>query len=195
MAQRVATEYKNVVLELKPTELQSFITLFNNPDFNPEVRIYENGEKELVLHDNGEEIPLTFKWLGTFYYFEGEYTIRNLKLANQMRVAVRKYKGTAIAHRIFPDYTMIYTYRGGNVIRIIEEKKGVLTLVFEYKDTAGELQRLYESRGAEDEIAWIRLYIDQLLDLRNRNDVLKMTTTEIDRRLLELTQQLFVLEA
>jgi hypothetical protein len=111
-----------------------------------------------------------------------------------MRLAVRKFKGTAVAHRIFPDFTMIYTYRDGNVIRIIEEKKGVLTLVFEYKDTAGELQRLYESRGAEDEITWIRLYIDQLLDLRNRTDVLN-TIQEIDRRLLELTQQLFVLEA
>ena len=195
MAQRVATEYKKVVLELKPTELQSFITLFSNPEFNPEVRVYENGEKEIVLHDNGEEIPLSFKWLGTCYHFEGDYTIRNLKLANQMRVAVRKFKGTAIAHRIFPDYTMIYTYKDGNVIRIIEEKKGVLTLVFEYKDTAGELQRLYESRGAEDEITWIHLCIDQLLDLRNRNNVLNMATKEIDCRLLELTKQLFVLEA
>lgn len=195
MAQRVATEYKNVVLELKPTELQYFITLFSNSEFNPEVRIYENGEKELVLNDNGEEIPLSFKWSGSCYHFEGDYIIRNLKLANQMRLAVRKFKGTAVANRIFPGYTMIYTYRGGKVIRIIEEKKGVLTLVFEHKDTAGALQRLYESRGAEDEIAWIRLYIDQLLDLRIRNDALNMTTKKIDVRLLELTQQLFVLEA
>jgi len=194
MAQRVATEYKNVVLELKPTELQSFITLFNNPEFNPEVRIYDNGERELVLHDNGEEIPLTFKWVGNCYHFEGEYIIRNLKLANQMRMAVRKFKGTAIAHRIFPDFTMIYTYRDGKVVQIMEEKKGVLTLVFEYKDTAGELQRMYESMGAEDEISWIRLYIDQLLDLRNWTVKLK-DIKEIDEQLLALSKRLFVLEA
>jgi hypothetical protein len=122
MAQRVATEYKNVVLELKPTELQSFITLFNNPEFNPEVRIYDNGERELVLHDNGEEIPLTFKWVGNCYHFEGE------------------------------------------------------------------------SMGAEDEISWIRLYIDQLLDLRNRTVKLK-DIKEIDEQLLALSKRLFVLEA
>lgn len=195
MAQRVATEYKNVVLELKPTELQSFITLFNTPDFHPEVRVFENGETELVLHDNGQEIPLTFKWMGTHYHFEGAYTIYNLKLANQMRIAVRQFRGTAIAHRVFSGYTMIYYYLDGTVIRIVEEKKGVLTLVFEYKDTAGELQRLYESRGTEYEISWIRVYIDQLLDLRNRRGVINASTNEIDHRLQELAHRLFVLEA
>lgn len=195
MAQRVATEYKKVVLELKPTELHSFISLFGAPEFHSEICVLENGETELVLHDNEEEIPFSFKWMGTHYHFEGAYTIHNLKLANQMRMAVRKFKGTAIAHRIFPGYTMTYTYLDGNVVRITEEKKGIVSLVYEYKDTTGELQKMYESRIAEDEISWIRIYIDQLLDLRNKSSMLSLSTKNIDQQLHELSHRLFVLEA
>lgn len=195
MAQRVATEYKKLVLELNTWQMQSFIEMFQRGEFNTEVRVYDNGEKEIVLFDREEEIPLSFKLVGNLYTFEGGYTIRDARLANHMRQAVRRFKGTAVVHRMYPTYTMIYHYSEGKVMKIIEQKGDSQTLVFEYRDTVGDLQRLYEAQGVEDQIAWLRVYIDQLLDLRNRHQVIQLPTEEIDRQLASLSHQLFVLEA
>ncbi|MCI1695523.1 non-ribosomal peptide synthetase module [Aneurinibacillus aneurinilyticus] len=195
MAQRVATEYKKLVLELSTWQLQSFIEMFQNTEFETEVRVYDNGEKEIVLYDRGGEIPLSFKLVGGMYTFEGGYTIRDIKLANHMRQAVRRFKGTAVVHRMYPTYTMIYHYQEGKVMRIIEQKGDGQTLVFEYRDTVGDLQRLYESRGVEDQIAWLRVYIDQLLDFRNQRQAAHLPTEDVDRQLADLSHQLFMLEA
>ncbi|GED17785.1 hypothetical protein SAMN04487909_1383 [Aneurinibacillus migulanus] len=195
MAQRVATEYKKLVLELSTWQLQSFIEMFQNTEFETEVRVYDNGEKEIVLFDRGGEIPLSFKLIGDMYTFEGGYTIRDAKLANHMRQAVRRFKGNAVVHRMYPTYTMIYHYQEGKVMRIIEQKGDGQTLVFEYRDTIGDLQRLYESRGVEDQIAWLRVHIDQLLDFRNRRQAAHLPTRDVDRQLADLSHQLFMLEA
>ncbi|ERI08953.1 hypothetical protein HMPREF0083_02946 [Aneurinibacillus aneurinilyticus ATCC 12856] len=195
MAQRVATEYKKLVLELSTWQLQSFIEMFQNTEFETEVRVYDNGEKEIVLYDRGGEIPLSFKLVGDMYTFEGGYTIQDIKLANHMRQAVRRFKGTAVVHRMYPTYTMIYHYQEGKVMRIIEQKGDGQTLVFEYRDTVGDLQRLYESRGVEDQIAWLRVYIDQLLDFRNQRQAAHLPTEDVDRQLADLSHQLFMLEA
>ncbi|MED0735899.1 non-ribosomal peptide synthetase module [Aneurinibacillus thermoaerophilus] len=195
MAQRVATEYKKLVLELSTWQLQSFIEMFQCAEFETEVRVYDNGEKEIVLFDREKEIPLSFKLIGNMYTFEGRYTIRDAKLANQMRQAVRRFKGDAVVYRVYPTYTMIYHYKEGKVMKIIERKGDSETLVFEYRDTVGDLQRLYEAQGAEDQIAWLRVHIDQLLDFRNQRQAAHLPTEEVDRQLATLSHQLFVLEA
>ncbi len=195
MAQRVATEYKKLVLELQASEMESFIHLFQHAEFETEVRIFENGEKEIVLFSKEEQLPFSFKLNGNKYTCEGACMIRDVKLANQVRIAVRKFKGTAIAHRIYPTYTMIYYYVSGNVIKIVEQKQDRETIVFEYKDTLGDMQRLFEASGVEDEIKWIRMHIDQLLDLRNKRTILQLPNAKIDRQLNELSHQLFILEA
>lgn len=196
MAQRVATEYKKLVLELSTLQLQSFIEMFEHAEYGTHVRVFENGETEVVLLDKGRELPLSFKLIGhDMYTCEGQYTIHDAKLANQMRLAVRKFKGCGIAHRLYPTYTMVYEYEAGRVKKIVEQREGQEKLVFEYKDTLGDMQRLFEACGVEDEIAWSRLQIDQLLDLRNKRAAQCLSTAEIDRRLAELSKQLFVLEA
>jgi hypothetical protein len=195
MAQRVATEYKKLVLELSTWQLQSFIEMFQGEDFETEVRVYDNGETEIVLCDKEGKIPLSFKLIGNLYTFEGGYTIRDAKLANHMRQAVRRFKGTAVVHRMYPTYTMIYHYREGKVMKIIEQKGDKETLVFEYRDTIGDLQRLYEAQGVEDQIAWLRMHIDQLLDFRNQRQAAHLPTGEVDRQLAELSHQLFIVEA
>ncbi|MBN6189332.1 non-ribosomal peptide synthetase module [Aneurinibacillus sp. BA2021] len=195
MAQRVATEYKKLVLELSTLQLQSFIEMFQSGEFTTEVRVFENGEKEIVLFDRESIIPLSFKRVGATYTFEGGYTIRDAKLANHMRQAVRRFKGTAVVHRVYSSYTMIYHYKEGKVMKIIEQKGDSQSLVFEYQDTAGDLQRLFEARGVEDQIAWLRIQIDQLLDFRNCRLAAHLSTAEVDLQLKELSHQLFVAEA
>lgn len=196
MAQRVATEYKKLVLELSTLQLQSFIGMFECAEYGTQVRVFENGETEVVLLDKGRELPLSFKLIAhDMYTCEGQYKIHDAKLANQMRLAVRKFKGSGIAHRLYPTYTMVYEYEGGRVMKIVEQREGQEKLVFEYKDTLGDMQRLFEACGVEDEIAWSRLHIDQLLDLRNNRAASGLPTAEIDRKLAELSKQLFVMEA
>ncbi|WCK52482.1 non-ribosomal peptide synthetase module [Aneurinibacillus sp. Ricciae_BoGa-3] len=195
MAQRVATEYKKMVLKLNPAELQSFIDLFQAAEFQTEIRIYENGETEIVLTDKETKVPLSFKRMGNLYTFDGTCTISDMKLANQMRMAVKKFKGTGVAHRFYPTYTMIYYYGAGNVMKIVERRGTEDKVVYQFKDTAGELQRLFERCGVEDEISWVRFYIDQLLDMRNERYHMSLPTEEIDRQLNKLSHQLFVLEA
>ncbi|WP_027414998.1 hypothetical protein [Aneurinibacillus terranovensis] len=195
MAQRVATEYKNIVLKLSTAELQSFVHLFQAAEFQTEIRVYENGETEVVLFDKEEQVPLPFKRVGNTYTFKGECIITDVKLANQMRMAVKKFKGTGIVHRIYPTYTMIYHYGDGNVIKIVECRNHQESIVYEWKDTLGELQRLFEARAVEDEISWLRMNADQLLDLRNTRRSLQLSTEQIDRQLTELSHQLFILEA
>ncbi|MFT9850206.1 non-ribosomal peptide synthetase module [Aneurinibacillus sp. REN35] len=195
MAQRVATEYKKLVLELSTLQLQSFIEMFQTGEFKSEVRVYENGEKEIVLFDRERLIPLSFKLVGATYTFEGGYTIRDAKLANHMRQAVRRFKGSAVVHRVYPSYTMIYHYNEGKVMKIIEQKGDSQSLVFEYRDTVGDLQRLFEARGVEDQIAWLRVQIDQLLDFRNGRLAAHLSTEDVDRQLEKLSHQLFVAEA
>ncbi|BAU28333.1 hypothetical protein DFP93_101413 [Aneurinibacillus soli] len=196
MAQRVATEYKKLVLELSTLQLQSFVGMFDHAEFSTQVRIFENGETEVVLLDKGMELPLSFKRIGhDTYTCEGQYKIYDAKLANQMRMAVRKFKGCGIVHRLYPTYTMVYEYTGGHVMRIMEQKDGQERLVFEYKDTLGDMQRLFEACGVEDRIDWTRLHIDQLLDLRNQRITDGLSTEDVDHQLTELSQQLFMMEA
>ena len=191
MAQRVATMYNKVKLELSPHQLKDFVKLFESHHNSTQIRVFENGDTEMILFDNGNEIPLVFHPLGPHYIFEGSFVVKDLQLANTVRKAVQECKGHALVHRLYQKHIMEYHYAYGNVVKIQEIRGENTKLVYEYKDTIGNLTRLYSERGVEDEIAWVRLQIDQLLDLR-----MKAThTEEIDARLKELTQELFILEA
>ncbi|RXT15298.1 non-ribosomal peptide synthetase module [Ammoniphilus sp. CFH 90114] len=191
MAQRVATMYKQVKLELSPHQLKEFVKLFETHHTSTQIRVFENGDTEMILFDNGNEIPLVFHPLGPHYCFEGSFVVKDLQLANTMRKAVQECKGHALVHRLYHKHIMEYHYAYGNVVKIQEIRGEKTKLIFEYKDTIGALTRLFQERGVEDQIAWVRLQIDQLLDLR-----MKVTNKqEIDTRLKELTQELFILEA
>lgn len=77
MARRIATEYKLLELDLNSQQLQEFMKLFSKSDFKTEVRVFENGDTEFILFDEGNEIPLAFRNMGSFYKFEGSYTIKS----------------------------------------------------------------------------------------------------------------------
>ncbi|GBF73936.1 hypothetical protein PA598K_02261 [Paenibacillus sp. 598K] len=196
MAQRLATEYVKGRLQLTSDEMNKFIRFFGDQHVRLGVRVLEGGNQELVLEDvaGGEEVHLTFERQKDLYV--GVLTCRLLKpkLTNAMRKAVSMFKGDAIVHRIYPTYTMVYHYVGGTVKKIIEQSSGRSRLIFEWKDTLGQLERQFNSRLVEQEIRMAQNAINELLDLRNQC-ASAAEIESIDARLSELTHKLFVLEA
>ena len=196
MAQRLATEYVKGRLQLTSDEMNRFIRFFGDQHVRLGVRVLEGGNQELVLEDvaGGEEVHLTFERQKDLYV--GVLTCRLLKpkLTNAMRKAVSMFKGDAVVHRIYPTYTMVYHYTQGAVKKIIEQSKGQSRLIFEWKDTLGQLEKQFKSRLVEQEIAMAQNAINELLDLRNQS-VSPEEIQSIDIRLAELTRKLFVLEA
>jgi hypothetical protein len=193
MAQRIATEYKQIQLELTNQQLQAFINFFKAKNFPTEVRVFDNGDTEFILFDKGSEIPLAFRNIGYLFHYEGSYVIKDTELASTMQKAVHDFKGHALVHRIYDNYVMEYHYQYGNVTKIIERKSSGSRLVFEYNDPALHLSLLFAEQGVEDEIAWIKLQIDMLLDQRTRAKGVMLRS--IDEKLRELTKELFIAEA
>lgn len=196
MANRLATEYVKTCLQLTEAEMDSFIRMFKDHGASMQVKVLENGNQEVVLQDDaGEEIVLSFERKMNLYVCQGTCRIHNKNIVNLMRKAVSVFKGDAIVHRIYTGYTMVYTYKQGAVVKITENTETSEKIVYEYRDTAGQLERLYNKKNeVEAEIDAIRAQINSLLDLRN--EIAENGIREhIDGRLHKLTHRLFVLEA
>lgn len=191
MAQRVATIYKQIKLQLSPNQLKSFFNVFDHDHGPTQFRVYENGDNELLLSDHGNEIPLVFHPLGPLFIFEGSFVMKDIKLANTMRKAVELGKGHAVVHRLYNNHIMEYHYKNGKVTKIQEIRGEHVRLVYEYKDTIGYLNRLFAQHGVEDQIQWIKLQIDLLLDLRLKTN----TPHPIDQQLQTLVKELYLSEA
>jgi hypothetical protein len=72
--------------------------------------------------------------------------------------------------------------------------KGQSRIIYEFKDTAGQLARQFLNRGIEQRIEQVQSTVNELLDLRNQTTI----TSEIkmiDASLKEQTRILFMLEA
>ncbi|WP_424768117.1 non-ribosomal peptide synthetase module [Paenibacillus sp. sgz302251] len=196
MAKRLATEYVNAKLQLTNEEMAKFIRMFEEQQLRLEVLVLDNGNQELVLEDVAgmEEVRLTFERQQNYYVCVLTCRFVGLRLTNAMRKAVSAFRGSAIVNRIYSHYTMIYHYMNGSVIKIVESSKTGDRVVFEFKDTLGQLERVFRSRLIEREIGLINNAVNELLDLRNQTKDAK-EIYRIDERLTELTSKLFVLEA
>ncbi|AFC32734.1 hypothetical protein [Paenibacillus mucilaginosus] len=195
MANRLATEYVKTCLQLTEAEMISFIQMFVDQGASLQVKVLENGNQEVVLPDDSEEeINLSFERKNNLYICQGTCRIRNKDLVNLMRKAVSTYKGDAVVNRIYPAYTMEYTYKQGAVVKIVEKTSQSDKLIYEYKDTLGELQTLFLKNEVEQEIVSLKAQVNSLLDLRNELQDVSLRE-HIDERLQKLTHRLFVLEA
>ncbi|HJV45676.1 MAG TPA: hypothetical protein VJ824_08100 [Bacillota bacterium] len=191
MAQWLSTEYVKALLEVTPAELEQFIQFFRNENFHTEVKVCENGDREVVVADDTDEIPLSFKKLEPYYEFSGSYQIFNEKLACAMRKAMKQFRVYAIVRRVYTGFKMTYYYENGTVVKIVENSGIRERVIYEYSNFNGQLEWIYRNKGAEQEIDVIKSEIDQLLDQRNnQGDII-----EIDARLRTLSHQLFILEA
>ncbi|GIP31340.1 non-ribosomal peptide synthetase module [Paenibacillus sp. J2TS4] len=196
MAHRLATEYVKTCLKLSEAEMTDFIRLFEEQKATLHVKVLDNGNQNVVLHDDasGEEVVLTFEREANEYVCSGSCKLSSPNLVNLMRRAVSRFKGDAIVNRIYSSFIMVYHYHKGNVVKIIEVKGTQKKLVYEYKDTLGQLERLFQNQEPEKEIAGLYVQINQLLDLRNSTPEPEIRE-HIDRKLSGLTHRLFVLEA
>jgi hypothetical protein len=195
MAQRLATEYVKTCLHLTEAEMSSFLDLLTMNQVNPRVKVTENGSQEVVFQDGeDEEVCLSFERKNGYYVCEGSCRLSNPKLTNLMRKAVAQFKGDAIVNRIYTSYTMNYVYKRGSVVQIMEITPSSKKLVFEYKDTLGQLEQMFNQRVVEREIHLILKQINVLLDERNGTQQPEQKL-QIDDELKSLTHKLFVLEA
>lgn len=195
MAQRLATEYVKASLTLTETELTQLERMLIDHGIEFHVKVFENGNQQLEFHDeSGEEVVISFERRAGKYVSEGSYRLNTMPLANLMRKAVSAFKGDAIVNRIYSNFTMVYYYERGTVVKIVEMNEHYQKTIYEFKNTVGRLERLFQEQQVECEIVRVREQVNSLLDER-------LTTADeqqkaaLDRRLSDLTHRLFVLEA
>ncbi len=195
MAKRLATEYLDAKLQLSHDEMSKFVLFLEEQQLQLQVMVLENGNQELVLQDTAgrEEVRLTFQLMKEYYICELSCRLVKPKLTNVMRKVVSAFKGNATVNRIYSHYTMIYHYINGSVRKIVESSNTGERVIFEHKDTLAQLERVFQSRLVEREIRLVHAAINELLDLRNQAKH-ESETSDIDNRLAQLTQKLFVLE-
>lgn len=197
MAQRLATNYAKAYFTMSEEELAQFVSLFANEHVSVDVKVCDNGDRDVILSDKSGEIQLNFLRTGNRYSCDSSYLIRDRQLAEAMRKAMKTFRGQGIVHRIYDGFTMVYHYDQGSVVSIRELTGDEELSVFE--NTASyvsqELEQLFRQMGSEQEIESIRQETDRWLDLRNwarRSAPEKLTA--IDERLSALSKRLFELE-
>lgn len=199
MAQRLATNYASAAFTMSGEEFDQFINHFINENINVQVKICENGDRDVILVDRfGGEVRLSFQRAGNHFCCESSYLIKDLHLANTMRKAMKTFRGHGIVHRIYENFTVVYHYDEGSVISIQEVTEDAETSIFENHthDMKKQLESLFRQNGAEDQISMIRKETDKWLDLRNwamKNAPDKVSS--IDGKLAVMSRQLFALEA
>lgn len=197
MAQRLATNYAKAYFTMNEEELAQFVSLFTNEHISVDVKVCDNGDRDVFLTDNSGEIQLSFLRAGNRYSCDSSYLIRDRQLANAMRKAMKTFRGQGIVHRIYDGFTVVYHYDQGSVVSIQELSGDEETSIFENTapSIANELDSLFQQMGSEREIESLRQETDRWLDLRNwakRTAPEKLTA--IDYRLTALSQRLFELE-
>ncbi|GIO87154.1 hypothetical protein J25TS5_40860 [Paenibacillus faecis] len=195
MAQRLATEYVNASLRLSEVQMSQFIHKVYDPHVRQRVKVLDNGSQEVVLEDDsGEEVHLPFDRRDGYYVCELSFRLEKPHLTNVMRLLFAAFKGSGMVTRIYNGFMMMYYYQEGRVRKIVEFSRDSYKLVYEFKDTLGELQRIYRNNDVEREIENIHSRINALLDQRI---VAKeaASVTAIDDELRGYTRRLFVLEA
>lgn len=196
MAQRLATEYVNTKLQLTNEEMTKLVRMFEDQQIHLQVKVLENGNQELVLEDvaGREEVKLIFEHQQDRYVCKLSCRLKHPKLTNAMRKAVSAFRGDAIVNRIYANFTMIYRYINGAVYQIVESTDSGKRIVFQYRNTAVQLENMFQSRMVEREIGRVMNAINELLDIRNQA-VDPEEIAGIDDRLNRLSHHLFVLEA
>ncbi|WP_422660147.1 non-ribosomal peptide synthetase module [Paenibacillus sp. EC2-1] len=195
MAHRLATEYVNATMQMTDVQMNQFLQSTIASQINFRVKVMDGGGQEIVLEDeSGEEVHLPFERKDGFYVCELSCRLVTSELTNAVRKLFSAYKGSGKVNRIYRGFIMSYDYHEGAVKRIAQLAEDACSLVYEYKNTTGELQRLFNSNETEREIESIQRNINDLLDQRITT-VSPCIIERIDEQLRNYNQRLFVLEA
>lgn len=195
MAHRLATEYVNATMQMTDVQMNQFLQSTITTQINLRVKVMDGGGQEIVLEDEGgEEVHLPFERKDGFYVCELSCRLVTPELTNAVRKLFSACKGSGKVNRIYHGFIMSYDYQEGTVKRIAQLAEDACSLVFEYKNTTGELLRLFNSNESEREIESIHRNINDLLDQRI-SAVTPSIIERIDQQLRQYNQRLFVLEA
>lgn len=196
MAQRLATEYVNATMQMTDIQMDQFLQFNQAFRVSNRVKVMDSGEQVFVLEDeSGEEVHLPFERKNGVYICELSCRLVTPHLTNAVRKLFAAFRGSGRVNRIYRGFTMSYDYHEGTVHRITQITGNESIVIYEYKNTTGELQRLFNSNEAEKEIESIQHHINVLLDQRIAAGGNTFITMTIDERLRKYNQRLFVLEA
>lgn len=195
MAQRLATEYVKATLKLSEPQMHQFLRMTEDGRIHQRVKVMENGCQEIVLVDvSGEEVHFPFDRREGFYICELSCRLVNHHLTNVVRKLFMTFKGDGVVHRIYEEFTMTYVYTQGVVRKIVEQTGENIRVIYEYKNTLLELQRVFQARDIEREINWVYAEVDSLLDTRMYASTSEQLQ-QIDEKLALHQKRLFELEA
>jgi hypothetical protein len=196
MAHRVATEYVNAKLAVPVSEMPRLIELCEAQQLRLKVCVLDNGNQEVALEEagSGESIRLVFERVEGVYCCYLTCRVVQSKLCNALRILFQRFRGDAIVNRIYQGFTMVYHYKSGSVIRIVENRDGTERTIYEYRDSIGQIEAQFRLRRVEEEIERLKQSVNELLDHRN-SALDDADLHEIDERLKYHSRMLFVLEA
>lgn len=195
MAQRLATEYVNVTLQMTEFQMNQFLLTADTCYISHRVKVAGGGEQVIVLEEaGGEEVRLTVENKHGIYVCTLSCRVVNAHLNNAVRKLFVTYKGTGTVNRIYKGFTMIYYYERGSVRRISEWTASGSKLIYQHKHSLSEIVDVYKSDAIEREINELRRKADGLLDHRNQVQSNK-ELAEIDRELTSIAKNMFYLEA
>lgn len=195
MAQRLATEYVNAILQMTEFQMNQFLLTADTSFISHRVKILGSGEQEVVLEEaGGEEVHLSFQRKGSIYTCSLSCRVVNPHLNNAVRKLFVTYKGSGTVNRIYIGFTMMYYYEAGSVRQITELTPGGSKLVYQYKHSVTEMMRLYQSDVVEREIEGLRCEVNSLLD-RRKGNIAAEELLLIDSSLAAISRRLFQLEA
>lgn len=196
MAQRLATEYKNVTLSLSKDQVTQFFRLFRVNNARIEEKVLDNGDIEVSLLDERNQFNLTIAQSDGSYTITGNGMFKDRAFAEVMRKAMLEFKGKAIVYRIFQSFIIEYCYELGTVASIRELNGDENNIIFENTDFSFTLQKIYANKSVEKEISSLRQRVDQLLDQRNTvADNGSTHVQRIDQHLHKHSRRLNQLEA
>ncbi len=197
MAQRLATEYKNVTLTLTKDQVTEFFRLFRVNNARIEEKVLDSGDYEMSLDDQINQLNFTMTQSTEAYIVNGDCIFKDRALAEIMRKAMATYRGEATVYRIFHNFIVEYCYEFGTVasIRELNACSGD-NLIFENMDFSFTLQKIFANKAVEQEIVGLRDHVDHLLDQRNTVKQSDLTYVQrIDHRLDDHSKRLNQLEA
>ncbi|WP_339323871.1 non-ribosomal peptide synthetase module [Paenibacillus sp. FSL W8-0194] len=195
MAQRLATEYVKATLQMTELQLNQFMRSAECCHMHAIVKVLGSGGQEIVLVDeSGEEVHFPLESKNGLYFCVLSCRLVNPRLTNLVRKLFTSCKGSGIVNRIYRGFTMMYYYEQGSVRKIEEVTASHRKPVYEYKHTAGELQRVYQLNDVEQEITRLYQDIDYWLDQRNKAETGE-EIARIDEKLRLGAAKWFALEA
>ncbi|MEC0372349.1 non-ribosomal peptide synthetase module [Paenibacillus chibensis] len=195
MAQRLATEYVKATFQMTELQLNQFMHSAECCHMHIIVKVLDSGGQEIVLEDeSGEEVHFPLESKNGLYFCELSCRLVNPRMTNLVRKLFVACKGEGIVNRIYQGFTMMYYYENGSVRMISEVTPSRSKLVYEYKHTAGELQRVYQLDDVEQEISLLYQDINYWLDERNKAETSEQIA-RIDDKLRQGAAKWFALEA